>query len=166
MSNPAVDAKRAQLDSQDGTMTMGSGVKARLLPIATGLYDEIALRIPQPEVPQYMNEEKGRMEENPNDPAYLRALQERAQAIAANLIDAMLLFGVELTEPIPNTGWEKKLEYIGVKIGSDPVERELAYKKYIAVTRSDLERIGRLTRMTEEDVQRMAASFPGKAERA
>ena len=139
-----------------------SGVRAKLTPVSAALIDEVTSRIPNPNVPTWHNPDTGRDDPNPLHPDYVAALGEANRRRGMAALDAIIMFGVGLVEPVPDTGWEKKLKRLGVEVNvSDPDEREWSYKKYVAVGAADLNRLMALSGVSQEAVARAADSFPG-----
>jgi hypothetical protein len=134
--------------------------------VSPALIQDVQLAIENPKVPVVFIEEKGREEENPMDPAYLAALEraevERTQAV----MDAQIMMGVELQEgfEIP-PGWVKRLKILWKRRGqefdeSDPDEVEFAFKKY-GVSNAHLILLGKLSGISEEDIERFRDLFRG-----
>jgi hypothetical protein len=152
-------------------MELSTGYRARLVPVAGFLLTEVASRIQDPEVPMWANPDKeGRQEPNPSDPAYLRAMAAAERRRAEAVIDAMLLFGVEIEGDIPDQGqWLPKLQKM-VKLGhldldgfslEDPLDAEFLFKRYVAVAAGDLQEIMKRSGVTQEAIAQAAKSFPG-----
>lgn len=161
--NPAVEvAKERRADeAEGGVVTLSTGVRARLLPVAASLLDEVRARVPVPKVPIWHNPNTERDEENPNDPAYTRALAEHVERVGVAAIDAIVLFGVELADGVPDdTRWLKKLARLGIDVDADdPDEVEFAFKKFVAVASPDIMRIAEMSGVSGAAVERAAASF-------
>jgi hypothetical protein len=163
----AVDAKKEL--SRDGvrTVVLSTGYKVRLKPVAASLIDQVVGQIKDPEVPMWMDESKGREEPNPSDPTYLAQMKEadRSRGIAA--IDAMVMFGVEVVDGIPDDGWDKKLNYLqkrGVVDLSefdldDEDDREFVFKRFVAMSAEDLAILAGMSGLNEEDVSQAVDSF-------
>lgn len=142
-------------------ITLSTGHKAKLNVVSGSLFDKVRSAVPRPAIPLVHNDDKNRDEPNPLDPVYLEGVEEFERVSAAAIIDAMLIFGVELVDPIPDDGWEKKLERVGIVVGTAPDERELAFLKYVAVGNADLTTIGQLSNISPEMLGAAAASFRG-----
>ena len=157
--------RRVQTD-EGGIVTLSSGVRVRLKPVAPSLIDEAIARVLDPEVPTWIDPEKDRELPNPSDPAYLRACTAAHNARGRVSIDALIMFGVELEEGVPEDGaWLKKLQRLGYNIDpKDPIDVEFAYKKYIAVQLEDYPLLGRRSGIRQEDVEAQAKSFQGDGE--
>lgn len=175
MGNPAVDAvKELKSESGPGEVTLSTGVRVRLRPVPAWLVQETQNHVQDPLVPTWHNPEKDRDEPNPNDPAYLSALQ-RAQARRAEAgTDVLVLYGVELVEGVPpDEEWLPKLRFLekrglfsfeGYDL-TDPLERAFIFVKFVAMGNDDWALLGRVAGLSGEDVNRAVASFRGDAER-
>ena len=154
--------KQAREGQEPVEVTLLTGAKAVLLPVSPALIQDVQVSIENPKVPTVYIEEKGRDEENPMDPAYLAALEraevERTQAV----MDAQIMFGVELKEGFrvpPN--WVKRLKRLGLEFDeSDPDEVEFTFKKY-GVSNAHLILLGKLSGISEEDIERFRDLFRG-----
>ena len=146
---------------------LSTGVVGRIVPVGASLIDDVVASIQDPKPPLFFNEDKGREEENPTDPTYIEALEaaQRQRAVAA--METLLLFGLELQELPPDEEWLPKLKYMqkrghisldGFDL-NDPMERELLYKKYIAVGTADLIKIGQHAGLNSRDVEEAARTF-------
>jgi len=159
--NPVVAVAREHRDASGDTV-LSTGVSAKLTPVSAALIDEVTSRIPNPNVPTWHNPDTGRDDPNPLHPDYVAALGEANRKRGMAALDAIIMFGVGLVEPVPDTGWEKKLKRLGMEVDvSDPDEREWSYKKYVAVGAADLNRLMALSGVSQEAVARAADSFPG-----
>ena len=147
--------------------TLTTGIEGRIIPVGASLIDDVVASIPDPEVPTFFNEDKQREEENPLDPDYIAELEatERRRAIAA--METLLIFGFELKEMPDDDVWLPRLRFME-KRGhisladydlNDPLEKELVYKKYVAVGTMDLIRIGKKGGLSRRDVEEAARSF-------
>lgn len=167
--NPAVAVAHAEKDERTRVITLSTGHKARLMPVATSLLESVTSQIKDPEVPMWFNESKEREEPNPHDPNYLRAVQETTTKRGTAFMDALILFGVELVDGLPEDDtWLKKLhllEKMGqIDLGdidlSDPIALEFAYKKFVVVSAEDYDKLTALSGVTEQGVAAQAETFP------
>lgn len=159
---------------------LSTGYYAILTAVSPNLIDEAHMTIPQPEVPLWYNEDKGREEENYNHPQYLAAVERANVDKVMASLDTMIMFGVEIVNEdgtpydIDSEGdkWAKMLCLLerrgrisldGLDI-EDAVDREYLFKKYIAIGPEDAETIFK-TSITEEDISLAAKSFRGDEER-
>ena len=164
--SPAPGVARTR-NVSDVIVYLSDGNKARVLPVPAALIDEVSNRIPEPPVPMWHNQDAGRDEPNPDDPAYLAALRDmnRKRGIAA--IDAMVMFGVELVDGLPqDEAWLKKLRMLE-RLGrldlsayniEDLFDKEFLYKRYVAVDNIVLGKISEISGITPADVE--AAELP------
>ncbi len=159
-------AKRKKPSSEE--VELATGVRARLVPVSASLIDEVVAEVKMPEVPIWENPEKGRKEPNPEDPTYLEesAKAERLRGVAA--IDAMILFGVELIDGVPDADdWLNKLQFLEKrgKISlaeydlKDELDKEFLYKKFIAVSSDDLIMLSTMSGISEGDIAQAADGF-------
>ena len=164
--SPAVDV--AHEHDENAVEILSTGVRARIVPVAASLIEEVTRRIRDPEIPMVMDEDRGREIPNDNDPHYLRELGEAHRARGEAALEAMILFGVELIDGLPEgDGWLKKLRFLS-KRGlldlegydlDDELDREFVYKRYIAVGSADFMRIGEMAGLTEEGIRAATDSF-------
>lgn len=161
-----LEVAREQATASQDVVILSTGVRARVRPVAASLLDAVRLRIPLPRPPVQMIEEKGREEENPFDPEYLRQVGDANRARNTAVGDAAIMFGVELIDGVPDDGWDARLALLDIQVGSDPLSREFAYKKYVVVAAPDLRLIlARTTGVSEEQVARATEIFRRGAER-
>lgn len=165
--NPAVQVAKQQKTGA-GIHVTRTGIRVKIRAFPEMLARRAVLAIKDPPVPVYFNEDKGREEPNPHDPDYLAAKEEAEQRRGDAGIDAALLFGVELLDPLPdNDLWLKKLAYLNIEIDpTDALSVELAYLKYVAFSSSDdLSVLTGQVSVTEAGVAEELATFPGDTER-
>jgi hypothetical protein len=164
-------AKRAQkADENFQEVTLSTGVKAILRPVSPALIQDVQVAIPDPEVPKVWIEEKKREYENPTSPAYLKALERAADQRVQAVLDAQIMFGVELVDGIevPDE-WVGRLKLLAKRHGmpfdeSDPYEIEFAYKK-AGINNDHLIILGQLSGMSEEDIAAFRDLFRGQEAR-
>jgi hypothetical protein len=170
---PAIQVAKEAMD--DGIVTLSSGYRARIRPVAAKLLDDVGAMVPAPEVPKQWIEEKQREEYNPLDPNFQRQLREATRLRGQRIMEAMVMFGVELVDPLPPLDeWLPKLRLLA-KHGSlsleaidftDPIDTEFAFKNYIAVSAHDLRHVSKASGLTEQEVVAAATGFPGTAPRS
>ena len=168
--SPAVDVAKERKD-RDEAVVLSTGIKARFVPVAASLINDVVSRIKNPPVPIVFLEEKQREEENPNDPEYIRLVQEAEDKRTQASLDTIILFGVDLVDGVPeDDGWLKKLKYME-KLDhldlkkydlDDPDEREFVYKRFIAVSSDDIIEVLRRSGITEEDIAQAMKTFPSQ----
>lgn len=163
----AVDAAH---DASGGNVTtLSTGVRARLVPVATGLLEDVRSRIVEPKPPVWKNPEKEGAEEiNYGDPNYQAALDEATRKRGQAMMETMLVFGVQLVDPIPpDREWLPQLKLLE-KHGlidlsgyamDDELEREFIYKRYVAVTGNDYQQLATICGVTAAGVEAAEDSF-------
>lgn len=158
-------------------VTLSSGVRLLVKPVTPYLIQEAMARIPRPVVPKVMLEEKGREEENPDDPQYAEALEEynrKTQEVGANVMlgagTSLLSVPEDMVGP-EDDSWLELLEFVGVPAEfTGPRYRYLAWLKYYALMSvSDLQlasgAVASLTGVSEEEVASAVESFRPRTRR-
>ena len=123
-----------------------------------------------PKVPTVFIEAKGRTEENPSDPDYLKAKEKHEENRNIALFDAAILLCTEIDtlpegmESPENEGWLEDLKILGIAPGPGKRERYLAWVKYYAAPdESDMMdlniAISRRNGVNEGDVTAAMAAF-------
>lgn len=163
-------AKERDGRAVDQVVTLSTGVRAYLRPVAASLIDEVTARIRDPEVPTWHNPEKDRDEPNPSDPAYQRGLEDANRQRGVAAIDALVMFGIDLADGLPEDGgWLTKLRYLE-KRGhldlseydlDDPTDQEFLYKRFVAVASADIALVSMRSGVQGEAVAQAARSFRG-----
>lgn len=168
--SPAVQVKKDRNRPETSEVVLSTGYRARVSPVSASLIDDVTSLIKDPDVPIYHNEDKDRDEPNPGDPTYIRALADADKKRGNAAMDALILFGVELLDPLPKDGkWLKKLLYLQ-KRGTlslalynleDPDDVEFLFKRYIAVSADDIITVSKLSGIRGEDLKLAENSFRG-----
>jgi hypothetical protein len=150
-------------------LTLASGVRVRVKPIASGLMEHVLTRIPDPPVPK-QTLENGRVEENPFDPSYLQAMADAGRQRSKATIDVIVMMCFELVDGVPEDAlWLPKLRMLesmghvdlsGFDLKDDLV-REFVFKRHIAVSSEDVSMAMDTDRIRQEVVAQAAKSFPG-----
>ena len=151
-----------------------SGLKLRIKPVSRLLVGKAQATVKLPSVPKFFNEDKGREEENPNDPGYRMALMEALFERGQKVIEVCLAMGTELIEcpsslePMESEGWISILEDLGISIGGNRGinSRYVNWLKYYAIPNE--EELGQISKMAlrstltlEADVENALVNFPG-----
>lgn len=159
--------KKARLPD-DGIVEV-KGIKVRIEPVPVNLIDDVTSRIKDPDVPTFYNEDKEREEPNPNDPQYLRDCEEAEMTRNRAAMDAMVLFGIDLVEGLPeDDSWIKKLKYLErlerINLSNydldDELDREFLFKRYIVADANIIGLISQASGVSPEEVSRIEDSFP------
>ena len=167
--SPVLKTAKDRATEDEREYVFSTGVRVRLRSVSATLIEEVASRIPYPDVPMWFNEAKDRDEPNPGDPKYLDAIAQvdRARGIAS--MDAMILFGVELLDGVPEDDiWVDKLRFLEKRNMidlseynfKDALDREFLYKRYVAVGATDLELLSTIVGVSEEAIADATESFP------
>ncbi len=162
-------AERAALNGR-GTVRMSSGVVFAVRPFPKQHIYEVSKRFKEPRVPLVFNEQKGRDEENPNDPEYAEAVERYLIEMSNATTDAALLRGTKVLEkPGDVMGpddpeWIEEMEYLGYPMVENSRARYLAWLKAVAApTDVDIDKLlgelGRLTGVAEDDVTEAVERF-------
>lgn len=166
--SPAVAVAHETLKNKEDFVILSTGDKAIVHPVSLTLISEVTSRVKDPDVPMFFNEQKGREEPNPNHPDYIRALQEADNQRGIASLDAMVMFGIELLEGIPeDRGWLKKLKILerrgvldlSVYDLEDEIDLEFLYKRFIAVSNTDLAKVSKISGISSEEVASAEKSF-------
>ena len=158
----------------DGVVTLSTGYRAWIKPVASSLITDATSLIKDPPVPMWMNDEKERLEPNPFDPEYQKTIANNDTLRASAVMDCMTFFGVELVDGLPiDTKWLAKLKYLE-KRGKidlstydldDPMDQEFLFLRYVAVAQEDLQTISVKSGITKEGVDKAKAQFQSDEER-
>ena len=168
MSTAATETARQS--DQPEVVTLSTGVKARVVPVAVSLVEDVMNAVPEPEVPTFFNEQKGREEPNPHDPSYQRAMRQYERDRNDAAMSALVLFGLDLVDGVPeDDGWLRKLQLIERRTSldlsdfdlEDELDIEYVYKRYIACGTQDLILVGHKAGPSQEDVQKAVNTFQG-----
>lgn len=153
-------------ESEDGIVVLSTGVRARVVPVASPLIDEINSRIPDPPVPVQVID--GQEHANPLHPEYRQAMADASSRRTTAVLDAFVMFGIDLVDGVPEDDeWIKKIKFME-KRGAidlscynmkDEIDREFVYKRFIAVSSKDTRLIGVASGVLSEDIDRAMESF-------
>ena len=174
MSNAAVEAARAIASETDDDLLEVEGYPVRVKAIPAAIISDTTNRIPDPPVPTWHNKEYDRDEANPNDPSYLLAKEEVDRKRGEAMIDATVMFGIELPDGVPPTeNWLPRLQFMerrgqidlsGYNL-DDELELEFVFKRYIIANIALITYIQRLSSVTPEDVGKAGQPFRRKTQR-
>ena len=152
-------------------ITLKSGVVLRAVKMNSTVIPDTLNQFTRPKPPKVWIAEKGRDEENPNDPRYIDA--ENAYRIATSMAvnDAVILFGTAFVskpdgvEGPEDPDWQEKARLIGSLKGDGKSARYLAWVKLVAAQdETDYTAIwnavARLNGVAEKDVAQQTARFP------
>ena len=174
-----IEAEERASISENGRpqILLSSGVILNLTSVPKTFIYEATRAFKRPKIPTYLNEEKGREEENPGDPDYLEALEMYAADVANAATDVALLRGTSIQE-IPDDvigpdsdEWIQEMEVLGLPMRDNPRARYMTWIKAIAAPLDKdinglLEEVGRLTGVSESDVADAVERFRRKTARS
>lgn len=135
-----VDSKKAPR-----VFTTRNGVNLRIRAVSPFLVMDAQKKVLKPQVPTYQREGTSRVEENPNDPSYVQALEEYNTKLAEAVNDAFLANGITVIPPIPedilpldDDSWVEGIEYtLGTKVPDNGMARKVMWLKYIVIPHAE-----------------------------
>lgn len=156
-------------------VTLSTGVVLRVKAVPQSLFGDIVARYPEPEPPVVFIPDKGREEENLDDPQFMKRVQANNAAIAKAMSDAVLLLGTEIVSlpkdfpTVESAEWQEEIRLLGYDLKSARA-RYLAWVKFkagpeLADYQAVWKAVGRLTGVTEQDTQAAVRRFPRGARR-
>lgn len=164
---PAIELAKAKKENVSDEFEV-YGVRVKLVAVPVGVVQDALAYLEPPKVPKWMNEEKGREENNPNDPDYVAAVEKYEQQQGIASMETMAMFGIELPDGLPqDDSWLKKIKYLA-KRGTlnldnvdwnDETEIEFLFKRYVVATVSVVAAIGQKTGVTQESIAQAKAGF-------
>jgi hypothetical protein len=166
--HPVLEAAESVSGPTDDIVTLSTGIRVRLKPVAPSLIADISGSVEYPSVPLF-TDESGREMENPMHPDYIRDIDAADAKRASLVMEAMVMFAFELVDGLPeDETWLRKIEILSRRGGADltgldvdnPLDQEFLYKKYIAVGQEDIRLAGTVTGIRSEDVEAASDSFP------
>lgn len=164
----AVEVARDLADNVQDDIWEVDGFVFTTKAIPVAIITDTTNRIPEPEIPVWHNQEYDRDEQNPNDPAYLKAKAEVDQKRGEAMIDATVMFGISLPDGVPPTDkWLPKLKFMEkrgqIDLSSfnldDPLELEFVFKRYIIANIGLINYIQNMSSVTPEDVEKAGRPF-------
>jgi hypothetical protein len=154
-----IEVAREQEEQDDIWEVEGYKIRVKAIPVA--IISDVSNRIPDPEIPIWHDPEYDRDVQNPNDPAYLNKKEEVDRKRGEAMIDATVMFGIDLPDGVPPTEkWLPKLEFLekrgqvdlsGYNL-SDDLEKEFVFKKYIIASIALINYIQNMSSVTPEDI--------------
>lgn len=159
----------------ESEITVSTGVVFKIKKAPSLAFQTIVgnLKQNEPKVPVCENPNKGRREENPNDPDYLKAKSEYDNKANLALMDAAIILCTEIKsipegfEKPEDKDWFEILSIIGItpeQLGLDNKrKRYLAWVKFHAASDDDMflisKEIVRLNGVSEGDVTAVMAAY-------
>jgi len=132
--------------NEDGLVTVSTGVVFRIMDVPVLAFDEVRRKVERerPPVPVVWIDGKDREEVNPQDPGYLKALEDFDLKLAEAMIGAALVLGLEVVE-LPDgfcgpddDAWTEKYHVLGIDIPpkTDAIARQLAWTRLWAAPKA------------------------------
>jgi len=156
-------------------ITLASGVRVRLRPVASGLMENVLSRIVDPPIPKQLIGDKGREEPNPFDPTYLKAVEEANRMRTKATLDAVVLMAFDLVDGVPpDKEWMPKLNLLATMGHLDlsaydlknPLIREFVFKRFIAVSSDEISLAMNSGRIRQEVIDQSVRTFRSETARA
>jgi len=167
---PALIVAEELGEGKDKVIVLSTGYRAKIRPVSAQLLDSAMSKIQDPPIPEFYLEEKNRSEPNPNDPVYLKALEEANHKRSMASVDVMILMGVILIDPVPpDEEWLYSLQDLA-RLGlfdlesydmTNPRDREFVFKRFVAVGNDDLKLVTQRMGISEADMKAAEAAFQG-----
>jgi hypothetical protein len=159
-----------------GIVTLSSGVVLKIKPVSPLLLLRLASRYEEPQVPMAMDDTMGRETPNPLDPDYLAAKKAYDLRLTQAMVDGFVMYGTELESAPEEIGtpdedrWVNMLKAVGEE--TDPENEFWRYMTWIetqAIKSDDdmkslIEEVGRMSGVSERDVNAAADNFRGSKE--
>jgi hypothetical protein len=162
-------------NGSNGTIELSTGVVLRSKPVSRNIFADILSEHVAPRIPSVYNTDKGREEDNPQDPEYLADMQRYNTQLARAMSDALIVLGTEFEskpDELPSFDdetWLEEVDLLRVYKTKTRIGRYLAWVKTVAIaTDEDFAAISnsvkRAMGVPEEDVTAQAKRFrPDKA---
>lgn len=155
----------------DGFIHLSTGVILAPKKVSPFIFQQVTKRFKDPEVPKFYNDNKGREEENPAHPDYIKAVEENNYDRSMAMIDAVIALGTKLIS-IPEDmckpeedDWLDDLESTSIFIDRDNARlRYRTWVKYFAAPAVDdvqliVDKVLKAVGVSAEEVARATASF-------
>lgn len=168
----AADTKKKRVrkkENKDKIHKTPDGFSVRFHPVAANVIREAQVRIPDPVAPTFVHPTSGEERENLSHPEYIKELAAVKELRVKAAMNAMLLFGLELIDPIPDDNdWLDKLLYLQLINQAEFDEatseegkflRELFYKNFIVSDLIVLKKLQGLSGITEEMIAQARKTF-------
>jgi hypothetical protein len=150
------------------------GVKFRVIPVSSLAIMDASRSIPEPKIPAVKvpstSDPLVMVEvENPSDPAYLRALDNRDQLRAQAMIDVYAVLGIELLSELnPQGPWRKRVDMLAKRHVldltsfdmADLLDVEFVFRRYILATPDVQQKISELSGISPQNVKVAEDTFP------
>lgn len=140
-----LNATRGLVDTKDepDTFTTQDGVVLHLRSVAPMLINDAQRRVKEPKIPLVKNLDKGDdvWEENPNDPSYLRAVEEHRQTLGELTNSLLIMRGTEVVSvpdgfpKLEDKAWSEDIEeFTGIQVPASGRRRYYCWIKYCVLS--------------------------------
>lgn len=160
--------------SETGVVSLSTGVKLRLKKFPKMVIPDVLKAVDdkhggRPKVPTVFLPDKGRTEDNPDDPDYLAAVQAYQMRQAAVINDALIMRGTELlscpksVKNMDDPEWLESERALGIEGLDNRFVRYLMWVKHVAAlddedVRKIIREVGGLIGIAEADVSEAVKS--------
>lgn len=175
-SIPRDDADLQQIaqEASNDTITLSTGVVVKPEAVPTIYIQRLYSKYPEPKPPvievMVGDPPRPRKEENPNDPFYLKRVEEHNMLMSQKILGLVLMFGLKIVnvppdlEGIDGTDWSDALAAIGEEIPPKGAVRKLAWLETVAIKTGDdftkvIQAGMRKSQITPEEVETAQDSF-------
>lgn len=164
------------MSGSNGTIELSTGVVLRSKPVSRNIFADILSEHDAPIVPSVYNQDKGREEDNPQDPDYLAKMKRYNTQLARSMSDALIVLGTELEskpDSLPSSDdetWLEEVELLRVYKTRTRKGRYLAWVKTVAISTDEdfkaiTDSVKRAMGVPEGDVAEQAKRFRPDAKR-
>lgn len=148
MSNNAQKAavKAVKDDKQLDTHVLSTGYTVSFKPVSRFVLLDATQNIKDPPIPIIVDEVQGKEFPNPNDPGYLKDIEDNGQKRSMALAEVTLMLGVEVQEPLPEDDtWLTELQWLAKRgrINLDeydldsPLDKMYVWKRFVVFGDND-----------------------------
>jgi len=170
----AADTKRARANkkvARNKITTTQSGYRVKLVPVAANVLREAMSRIPDALTRVFTNPTDGKEYENPAHPEYIAEVKLVEEERTKASMNAMVLFGMELLDDIPEDNeWLEKCRFAKLISDDEYKEaisadgkymREMLFKNFIVSDFKVINQIASMSGVTKEMIALARDSFSG-----
>lgn len=170
----AADTKKARANKKVArnkiTVTQ-SGYRVKLVPVAANVLREAQSRIPDAITRTFTNPTDGKEYENPAHPEYIAEVKVVEEQRTKASMNAMILFGMELLDDIPEDNeWLEKCQFAKLISDDEYKEaisadgkymREMLFKNFVVSDFTVINQIASMSGVTKEMIAEARGSFQG-----
>lgn len=164
------------MPGSNGHIELSTGVVLRSKAISRNIFADILSEHVAPHIPSVYNHDKGREEDNPQDPEYLDQMRRYNTQLARAMSDALIVLGTEFEskpDSLPSYDdetWLEEVNLLRIYKTTSRKGRYLAWVKTVAISTDDdfkaiTESVKRSMGVPEGDVADAAKRFRPDAKR-